>query len=354
MKRLFYHLTVHTLYSLSEPLLNVKFWSSYAVEAFLDEAPQLLYHCQILDSETAEGDCVNGTGVLYDAFPNLTTVRVSNCWNWKGRPVSMRTLHYRSASSAQAACPGCYWPRLDHQNRNKRVTNVERFVLTTWGEEDEFDRRIPDSFESITLIFIISSPPGRCAEYLVDLWNSFGELAADAWFSMKPFVVVNVESFASHPEWRKGLAGGSVEEGLRQKAIEIVFKDFKYSDTGDDAFSDTANDSDATGTPSENSTGPIGSDTDEADSASDTDEFYSSSLGSIDPADSNASDEVSGAASQDNTGPAGPDFWHGIPPPGPVSPVHFITMEEYRKLVGDHQFAIDTERYWISVPSSAG
>lgn len=34
-------------------------------------------------------------------------------------------------------------------------------------------------------------------------------------------------------------------------------------------------------------------------------------------------------------------------PPGPVSPVHFVTLEEYRAHVGEWEFALDTQKGWI-------
>ena len=37
-------------------------------------------------------------------------------------------------------------------------------------------------------------------------------------------------------------------------------------------------------------------------------------------------------------------------PPGPVCPVHFLSLEAYRALVGEHQFAIDTCRGWMREP----
>lgn len=43
--------------------------------------------------------------------------------------------------------------------------------------------------------------------------------------------------------------------------------------------------------------------------------------------------------------------WPNHRPPGPVCPVHFLTLDEYRALVGDHEFAIDTDFGWISEPS---
>lgn len=35
-------------------------------------------------------------------------------------------------------------------------------------------------------------------------------------------------------------------------------------------------------------------------------------------------------------------------PPGPVCPVHFVTLEDYRAHVGEYEFAIDTEPGWIT------
>lgn len=34
--------------------------------------------------------------------------------------------------------------------------------------------------------------------------------------------------------------------------------------------------------------------------------------------------------------------------PGPVCPVHFITLEEYRAHVGEWEFVLDTETVWVS------
>ncbi|EJT52123.1 hypothetical protein A1Q1_06661 [Trichosporon asahii var. asahii CBS 2479] len=354
IKRLFYHTTVYAWEDVENPQLHVKFGRSFDAREVICEAPQLLRHCQILDSEPPEGNRrVNETGILYDAFPSLTTVRVSNCWEWKGDPVGVRILHYASAAAAHGGCPACYWPS-SHSVKNKPPTTVERFVLTTWGEEDKFDRRIPDSFGSITAIFLMSSDPGACSEYLEELWNSFGELAADAWFEMKPFVVVNACSLDAHPVWLRGLEGHNAEEGMRQKAIEIVIKDFKYM-----RFSDTDDSSDESGN-SDSETGSQGST---------ADSFHTAE------SDPLALDvDMDGPDSQDLASPAGQPVssvpvsdsqygsrfvlpsdweWDAPPPPGPVSPIHFITLEEYRALVGDLQFAIDTQRGWVSDPTLA-
>lgn len=38
---------------------------------------------------------------------------------------------------------------------------------------------------------------------------------------------------------------------------------------------------------------------------------------------------------------------HGYMAPGPVCPVHFVTLEEYRAQVGELEYVIDTEKDWI-------
>lgn len=349
IKGLFYHSTVYAWEDIEHPLLHVKYGRSFEVRDLLREAPQLLHHCQILDSEPPEGNrCVNETGIMYDAFPSLTTVRLSNCWEWKGDPVGVRILHYGSADASQGGCPACYWPAR-HAIKDKPPTNVERFVLTTWGEEDQFDRRIPDSFGCIVAIFLMSADPGACSEYLEELCNSFGELAADAWIDMKPFIVVNAGSLAAHPTWLRVLEGDSVEEGMRLKAIEIIVKDYNFM-----RFSDMTESNGASGT----------SDNDDEDS-SDSASFRTAESGShnleSDSEDDTATDHANPDASMEASNSDMPGLfpspfpdpweWDGPPPSGPVSPVHFITLEEYRALVGDLQFAIDTQRGWISNPS---
>lgn len=293
VRRLFYHLTLFEDEDRKlQPLLSLRLGRTFKACTLVNQAPILLRHCRILDSEPPEYQCcANEGGVLDGAFPSLTAVRVSDYWDVDDLPVAMRVSHFETPPGPESACPCCHWDA-HHDKDSGAPQAVKRFVLTSWGHDHTFDRRLPDEFESLTILFLFDSAPEECYGELEELWDSFGEAVARAWNDQKPVIIVNAESLHSHHWWTKELGGFGTEDRLRRKATDTVFaiiEAVEYIEALEEA---------------ERHGGP------EPDLES--------------------------------------DIWDIFPPPGPVSPVHFITLDEYRGLVGDHQFAIDTQRGWVS------
>lgn len=296
VKRLFHHLTLFEEEDRKlQPLLSLRLGRTFKARTLVSQASILLRHCQILDSEPPGYQCcANEAGVLDGALPSLTAVRVSDFWDVNDLPVAMRVSHYEIPPGIESGCPCCHWNA--HHNKETGVPQtVKRFVLTTWGHDNTFDPRLPSEFESLAIIFLFDSAPEECYGDVEDLWNTFGAAVARAWDAKKPAIIINAESLYNHQSWTEELSGCGMEDRLRRKATESVFEQieaFEYMEALEEA---------------ERHGGP------EPDLES--------------------------------------DIWDIFPPPGPVSPVHFITLDEYRGLVGDHQFAIDTQRGWVSEPS---
>lgn len=324
VKPMFYHMTAHEdKQQKTYLLLSTKEGRTFERHTLTVKAPILLHHCHVLDTEPPSFcRCLNGSRVLDDLFPSLEAGRISDYWSLGSVRCGMRTSYHRSPRNA---CPCCHW----HGGPRQKV---RRFVLTTWGEDAMFDTRLPGHFDSLSIMLLFESAPEECQDNIEEFWDTFARAVVQAWRIQRPTFIINAESLNNRPLWVQHLPGQSVEEKLRLLALEAVYyevmsglSEFDEGSPVPSGLSDFDNAED-------NSPQPVPDDITEADTSAISESLEIATEGL---------DSTEGLDLDSGTS--------GLPP-GPVCPVHFLTLDEYRALFGEHQFAIETQRGWISEP----
>lgn len=332
IKHMFYHLTVFEEERKPRvPIFRLSTGRTFQATTLLDQAAVLLYHCRILDSEPPKfARCINSSALLDHAFPSLQVSRVSDYWNDSRLLCGIRITHHAHPPTPGNACPCCHWSSDHSETYTFYGQGVGKFVLTTWGHDAMFDTRLPFKFQSMAIIFMFESAHPECPGDVEVFWETFSRAVIETWRIKRTVVVVNAESLNNRPLWLRDLSGCEVEEKLRLLALEGVYYEIMM---GLSEFEEASQE------PIDSANGDFdleGSETDRE-------------LGTSDSVDVEATTEADAPDSAGLTRAEWDSSMRDLPP-GPVCPVHFLSLEAYRALVGEHQFAIDTCRGWMREP----
>lgn len=323
------------------PFFKTRLGMTFTTRSLVKEAPSLLRLCHVLDAESTDFySCVNNCGLLNEAFPNLTALRLCNDLQI-GIRYGLRIARYNSPPTPRPACHCCFGHGHNYAYYDKNQS-VRRFAFDAWGEDDIIDYLIPPNFASLAIIFLFDSASKKDPQHADSFWKDCCTVVGDAWDAGKSAIIVNAECLHGRQQWLKNLPRSSVEEGVRRLVLNFLI-DYDFSD---DHWPP-------------HSPGKFGhhSDTDysEAESSGldtlDSDPLQPDADNSLD-SDASGNSNTSSIPSVD-VGNSASESLEGFTerPPGPVCPVHFITLDEYRALVGDHEFAIDTDFGWIPEPA---